>query len=157
MCQQKYNNRMSGPFGTYAWAETYAQMHTTMYRLKSNGPAPKSASDSELMAMYKNAIYQHDFLIHDNHRTHLMGDRLRNELLNPEITENRRALVIETLNSIDTLTSQPQVRIVNQRNILETIEEELSRRPWLSAPKTDSDFESDAIETDTWTKVNKKH
>ena len=148
---------MRGPFDSYAWGETYKQMHTTMYRLKDNGPAPKSASDSELMAMYRNAIYQHDFLIYDNQRTYLMGDRLRNELLNPEITENRRALVIETLNSIDTLTSQPQVRIVNQRNILETIEEELSRRPWLRNPKTDTDFETDAIETDTWTKVNSKH
>jgi len=143
---------MSGPFDSYAWGETYKQMHTTMYRLKDNGTAPKSALDNELLAMYNSALNQYNFLIYDNQRMHLMGDRLRNELLNLDIASQRRSLVIETLTSIDTLVNANQ-RITHQRNLLEDIEDEINRRPWLSAPKTDTDFETDAIEKDTWTKV----
>jgi hypothetical protein len=148
---------MSGPFGSYAWGTTYEQMHTTMYRLKSNGPAPKSASDKELLAMYNCAVNQYNFLEYDNQRIRAMGNSLRHELVNPEVSETRRNVVVDTLNSIDTLTNQPQQRLVSQRNLLETIEEELYRRPWLSKPKTETDFETDAVETDTWTTVNRTH
>ena len=142
---------MSGPFGSYAWGTTYEQMHATMYRLKDNGPAPKSATDKQLIDMYNRAHYQYNFLEGTNQTMTTLGDRLRRELVGPEITESRRNDIIETLSSIDTLLSQTQ-RLEHQHNLLDHIADEINRRPWLTA-HSNTEFADDAVETDTWTKV----
>jgi hypothetical protein len=142
---------MSGAFADYRWGDAFEMMHTTLRNTRHHQADPKYVCDQQLMEMWETAYESYMYLIQSWSTLEKQKKATEDQLAAAREADDFELIesLIAQLSRYDLTDKEEEaseLRLYEKSLLLNEIEDEIIRRPWLCADKTESvDAELDFI------------